>query len=99
MSWKTSSQGTTGQAKLQRLSHSWGSSRLDPKYYTFSLNRVIFWGSKRGIHQGTQGGVEGVSQARGPGEASWAQGLWPRSVLGASVPLEVGDGAEGTTWD
>ena len=33
------------------------------------------------------------------GEASWAQGLWPRRVLGAPVPLEVGDGAEGATRD
>ena len=40
-----------------------------------------------------------MSQAGGPGEASWAQGLWPRSVLGASVPLEVGDGTEGATRD
>ena len=58
-----SSQGTAGQAKLQRPSHSRGSLRLYSKDYTFSLNRVIFWVSKRGIHQGTQGGLQGVSQA------------------------------------
>ena len=64
-----------------------------------SLNRVIFWVSKRGIHQGTQGGLEGCPRQEWPGEASWAQELWPRRVLGASVPLEVGDGAEGATRD
>lgn len=43
-----------------------------------------------GRDTGKSGG--GVTGRSGQAEASWAQGLSPRRVLGASVTLEVGVG-------